>query len=84
MRDDPSTLGSGELASLAGVSTDTLRYYEARDLCGFRLQAEVTGNFRTSAQRCRVVDAGSKAGASARGLPSFSTGGRPSNVISNG
>ena len=32
MKDDRSTLGSGELASLAGVSTDTLRYYEGRGL----------------------------------------------------
>jgi DNA-binding transcriptional MerR regulator len=32
MKDDRSTLRSGELASLAGVSTDTLRYYEGRGL----------------------------------------------------
>jgi DNA-binding transcriptional MerR regulator len=32
MKDSPSTLRSGEVASLAGVSTDTLRYYERRGL----------------------------------------------------
>ena len=32
MKDDRSTLRSGELSSLAGVSTDTLRYYERRGL----------------------------------------------------
>jgi DNA-binding transcriptional MerR regulator len=32
MKDDRSTLRSGALASLAGVSTDTLRYYERRGL----------------------------------------------------
>jgi len=32
MNEDRSTLRSGTLASLAGVSTDTLRYYERRGL----------------------------------------------------
>ena len=32
MKDTKSTLRSGALASLAGVSTDTLRYYERRGL----------------------------------------------------
>jgi MerR family transcriptional regulator, mercuric resistance operon regulatory protein len=32
MTDSQSTLRSGEVASLAGVSTDTLRYYERRGL----------------------------------------------------
>ena len=32
MKDDRSTLRSGAVAALAGVSTDTLRYYERRGL----------------------------------------------------
>jgi DNA-binding transcriptional MerR regulator len=32
MKDERSTIRSGTLASLAGVSTDTLRYYERRGL----------------------------------------------------
>jgi DNA-binding transcriptional MerR regulator len=83
MKDNNSTLRSGALASLAGVSTDTLRYYERRGLLP-RPPRDTNGYRRypqTALMRVRVVqqalDAGFTVEDLARVLKQRDSGGAP-------
>jgi DNA-binding transcriptional MerR regulator len=70
MTDSRSTLRSGEVASLAGVSTDTLRYYERRGLLP-RPPRDASGYRRyppASVVRVRVIQQALDAGFSIEDL----------------
>jgi DNA-binding transcriptional MerR regulator len=83
MTDDRSPLASGALARLAGVSTDTLRYYERRGLLP-RPPRDASGYRRyprAAVLRVRVIqqalDAGFTVGDLARVLKERDAGGAP-------
>ena len=83
MKDDRRPLRSGTLASLAGVSTDTLRYYERRGLLA-RPPRDASGYRRyppTAVVRVRVIqqalDAGFTIEDLARVLKERDAGGAP-------